>query len=225
MKIDLEEIKSRIFHRVQTGIPPIFKLDISLDDVETLLYGTYVLNVKKRGVKEPISEDTMLKIKKVAEWLVSENKKPGLLLYGKVGTGKTIMANSVQDLVYSIFCNEETKKQLHFLKVTATDLAEYLVKEQMPNEVDGKFLFNQAKKTKLLYIDDIGTENPIIKKYGNEITPFIELLEYRYDNMLTTIITSNLDNQGFENFYNKRVSDRIREMFSTVAYIGESYRK
>lgn len=44
----------------------------------------------------------------------------------------------------------------------------------------------------ILAIDDLGTEPREIIEYGNVLSPIIDLISYRYEHQLPTIITSNL---------------------------------
>lgn len=44
----------------------------------------------------------------------------------------------------------------------------------------------------ILAIDDLGTEPREIIEYGNVLSPIIDLISYRYEHQLPTIIISNL---------------------------------
>lgn len=85
--------------------------------------------------------------------------------------------------------------------------------------------FKSLKETEILFIDDMGEEPQIIKSWGNEIAPIIELLYYRYDRQLMTVITSNKTEQEIRELYGVRISDRLEEMFDKIYFEHESFRK
>ena len=85
--------------------------------------------------------------------------------------------------------------------------------------------FNGIKKAELLAIDDVGTEPSVVKVWGNEISPFVDTIYYRYDRQLFTIMTSNLNVEDLANKYGERIADRFTEMFDRIPFINHSYRK
>ena len=61
--------------------------------------------------------------------------------------------------------------------------------------------------------------------FGNMITPIADILEYRYQEMLPTYITSNLTPKQLLEKYGKRVVDRFNEMFEVIVLTNGSYRQ
>ena len=110
-------------------------------------------------------------------------------------------------------------EQKRIYRASASQLVEWKLSTK------GETEFDKYKKTEMLSIDDLGIEPITAKLYGNESTPIIDLLYYRYDWRLFTIITSNLDEQGLDTMYGPRIADRFREMFDRIAYTNASYRK
>lgn len=84
--------------------------------------------------------------------------------------------------------------------------------------------FEAISKSGFLIIDDLGCEPQVVKNYGTNITPVIELLYRRYDTMMPTIVTSNLGKNDIRGYYGERISDRFNEMFDRLFYSAESYR-
>ena len=80
------------------------------------------------------------------------------------------------------------------------------------------------KTTELLHIDDVGTEPASVKVWGNEVSPLVEILYSRYDNLLYTVITSNLSDEDILPRYGVRIADRFREMFDFLSFDNKSYR-
>ena len=64
-----------------------------------------------------------------------------------------------------------------------------------------------------------------MKVWGNEISPFVDTIYYRYDRQLFTIMTSNLNAEDLANKYGERIADRFTEMFDRIPFINHSYRK
>jgi len=100
----------------------------------------------------------------------------------------------------------------------------------------GSSEFEELANKRLLGIDDLGTEPLVVKNYGNDVSPIVELLSKRYNHRRFTIITTNLTVKKGENgvdvdelqeVYGDRTFDRIKEMFNEMNYDGtmKSYRK
>lgn len=73
-----------------------------------------------------------------------------------------------------------------------------------------------------LVIDDLGTEFSDTK--GNFLAVLDETISDRVANERPTVITTNLDPDGFRKRYDNRIADRIRGDGRWVAFEGESLR-
>ena len=73
-------------------------------------------------------------------------------------------------------------------------------------------------------IDDLGAEPEKIMNYGQQCNPFAELLAFRYENRLLTIVTTNLPSDVIRNRYGDRTADRLRHMMEVVAMPDTNYR-
>jgi len=183
-----------------------YKIGRSTEDVATMLEETYKWYVSQRRIAyNPV--DTQPLIAKVARW-ITENRKPGLLLYGTVGSGKTTMATSLRHLL--IIQGQRMEK------ISALELS-----RAAKGSSDD---YHNYMKSEMLLIDDMGEEPEMVKNFGNEISPIIEVIYHRYDRQLLTIITSNLSDDEMRNRYGIRVSDRFKEMFDRIYYSLESFR-
>jgi DNA replication protein DnaC len=103
------------------------------------------------------------------------------------------------------------------LAVSALELAD--IAKNQPER------FDYIKKAELLAIDDVGTEPSVVKVWGNEISPFVDTIYYRYDRQKFTIMTSNLSAEDLADKYGERIADRFTEMFDRIAFENYSYRK
>jgi DNA replication protein DnaC len=134
----------------------------------------------------------------------------GLWIRGKMGIGKT----------HCIKCIAENE----FKPVLMTSMIEI-------NEVlteYGKYDFDYGKReVKKIYIDDVGTEEPLVNHYGTKIAFFKTFIETSYlkqKKFSNLIISTNLDFNGVEKQYGARVRSRIKDMFNIVDVEGDDMR-
>lgn len=187
--------------------------------IKNLLFGFFKREVEKRKNNFTLTEELKRNLSSVGEFLVTEKRYYGLFMPGSVGNGKTTMLKAIRDLlVYLVdkgtinYC--EGDKYPRF--VTSREMAN-IAKE--PND------FRTLKSAKYLLIDDLCEEPVEVVSYGNYIYPFIELLEYRYDQMLPTFISSNFNAESISKKYrNERLQDRMKEMFKIISFVEESFR-
>lgn len=76
----------------------------------------------------------------------------------------------------------------------------------------------------MLAIDDLGIEERDVHSYGNVMSPIVELLTYRYDKQLFTIISTNLTPPEIRAKYGDRIADRLNEMMVKIVFAAPSYR-
>lgn len=187
--------------------------------IKNLLFGFFKREVEKRKNNFMLTEELKRNLSSVGEFLVTEKRYYGLFMPGSVGNGKTTMLKAIRDLlVYLVdkgtinYC--EGDKYPRF--VTSREMAN-IAKD--PND------FRALKSAKYLLIDDLCEEPVEVVSYGNYIYPFIELLEYRYDQMLPTFISSNFNAESISKKYrNERLQDRMKEMFKIISFVEESFR-
>lgn len=142
-----------------------------------------------------------------SRWL-SEDLKPGILLYGNYGAGKTTMGKAIAELLNNL--------GYPMRSITARDIANLAA-------IDPE-AFNSLKRENKLYIDEVGREPLVAKNYGNDKNPFIEMLEFRYDKQLFTVLTANLTDEEIVDRYGPYIDERIAENFEKINYENKSYR-
>lgn len=164
---------------------------------------TYELEVEYRERTVLWDENTKSKIDKASNWIIS-SKKRGLILMGTCGNGKSTMLRAIKRAfgTYATYCHAE-------------EIHEFCKNSQ--GEV-------MHKNTKFLLLDDLGAEPERCMAFGEELYPLVKLLSYRYNNMLTTIIATNLGLDQIRERYGARVADRLIEMYDVIFYSEESYR-
>lgn len=135
----------------------------------------------------------------------------GLLLYGKVGTGKTFaaaeVANALIDKGYSVFMT-------NFARIANTVSGKYSGKQEY---------YDRLNNCDLLIIDDLATERKT--EYMQEIVH--NVVDSRYRAGLPMIITTNLTNDELKNAgdtINQRILDRIIERCHPIEVKGKNRR-
>ena len=91
--------------------------------------------------------------------------------------------------------------------------------------VSNKPKFERCANTYILAIDELGTEETDFCEYGNRYKPIEQLLSYRYDKMLPTIITTNLPMADIRPKYGDRLAERLNELMEVVHMPDINFRK
>lgn len=115
-----------------------------------------------------------------------------VLLFGSLGVGKThivcgLLNTLIEKEVYCRFITEHQLLELYFRK-------EYTK-------------FDGFKEVNLLVIDEIGKR----KLQDWQLIQLEELLSYRYNEMLPTILISNLKTDEFKEFIGERITRRLKD--------------
>lgn len=105
-----------------------------------------------------------------------------LLLEGTYGCGKTHLAAAVS--------NARLEREENVLFITAPDLLDHLRTTYGPtSDIGYDEMFDRMRNVRLMVLDDLGVENP--SPWAQE--KLFQLLNYRYNQRLPTIITTNTD--------------------------------
>ena len=196
-----------------------FFLNMNENDIFTMLFRAYYSEVGKRGDTREINE---IRTKQLQSFATALSKPTnGILIKGGVGNGKTTLRRA--------FCT--TMKYLDEKGVFAEDMRmakkrfdPYLVGAVELSRIAGNDeKYNDIKSKMVLLVDDIGKEPKEIQSYGNIINPIEELIEWRSERQLFTIMTTNLDNTLLQAKYDLRTIDRLAT-FSQIVWRGTSYR-
>ena len=195
------------------------RLPLSDREAKNLIYGFYKREVEVRKRIFQFTKELRNNISRIGDFLTVEDNFYGLFIPGTVGNGKTTMMRAIKDLLVYLIDKEkiiycEGDKYPTF--IAARELAELSC---------DRSAFRIVKNTKYLFIDDLGAEPVEISNYGNFIYPYIDVLEYRYDRLLPTFISSNFSASDLGNKYeSERVTDRMKEMFQIISFKEESFR-
>lgn len=132
----------------------------------------------------------------------------GLLIRGTSGLGKTFIVN----------CAKHNELNPVIIQ-SMIEITEHIKSE-------GDFSLNMSGK-KVLYLDDVGTEESPVKFYGTNISWFKDFLELYYSKakpFRNLMLSTNLSFQQIEDKYGFRVRSRMKDMFNVVDVIGTDLR-
>lgn len=160
-----------------------------------------------RGLEHFIGQDyTWLPAyDRVAKWL-QNNEKKGLLMVGGNGTGKTTMEKIIKRIL-EVYFENITGKQ-----VTCMFTSVYKIKDAWdyysPYQI----------------IDDLGKET-ISKTFGEVHDYFTQIIDRAEQSGQLLICSSNLTKEELHEKYDGRTLDRMRALFKTVFFEGQSMRR
>jgi len=132
----------------------------------------------------------------------------GLLIRGTTGLGKTHLVRCL-----------ENNPRFPILSLSMLEITEEIM-------ANGEFEFNLGDK-RIIYLDDVGSEEPVVKYYGTVIMFFKKFIEMTYLKRTCynhLIITTNLNFKQMEERYGFRVVSRMREMFNVIDVTGSDMR-
>lgn len=152
-------------------------------------------------------------LSRVASWLVAPRQRWGLFINGIPGNGKTTTLYAIRRIFNALELRDplapsnEIRTAGLWIK-TAGELNELYLKDRKQ--------FERYKTTAFLGIDELGAEQAEISSYGNVYMPLVEVLSYRYQNRMFTVLTTNLPNSSLRPKYGDRISDRLNEMMNVL---------
>lgn len=137
--------------------------------------------------------------------------KKGLLIRGISGLGKTHLVRCLE--------KNELNPVLVLSMIEITDEI----------KMQGEYHLNLGSN-KVVYLDDVGTEEPVVNHYGTKITffkNFIELVYLKNQNKTFNklMISTNNSFAEIEEKYGFRVRSRMAEMFNIIDVKGKDMRK
>ncbi len=144
----------------------------------------------------------------VVEWL-KNNKGKGLLVYGDMGTGKSLLC---RDIIPTIL---EKKYENQNNNAVCSSINAYDMAHHGTEDLVGYSRF--------IMIDDVGVEEDF-NNYGTRRCIFSEIVDYAEENGRGLIITSNLNLQQMKDKYGVRTFDRLTSLVKPVIFKGESKR-
>lgn len=138
-------------------------------------------------------------------------EKRWVVLQGTYGCGKTHLAAAIG--------NTSLARGMMVLFTTAPDLLDHLRSTYAPDAAMGyDQTFDRVRNAEMLILDDLGVENP--SEWAKE--KLFQLLNYRYNAQLPTVITTNTDIDRLDPRLRSRMLDP--DVVSRVEIIATDYR-
>ncbi len=156
-----------------------------------------------------------LQIKKAAEQFVEQviagKQRRGILLSGRVGCGKTFLA--------ACMANRLLDAGIETLFLVVPDFLDEIKSTYDTNEseVSEKNVLDKARTAKVLMMDDLGAHN-YSEWASNKI---YSILNYRLNEGLPTVITTNLGMPEIEAYLGERTSSRIIALCDTYRLFSD----
>ena len=195
-------------------VSKFLRLKIDADTARVILKDWYEEEVTSRGRAIVWDEQTQTAIDYASNWLFARNRD-GLLLYGKYGNGKTTLMNCLRRL----FRKDRFLDEVPLVTTT-------MIIDDMSCRCSGEEnLYRRCLDAGILFIDEVGVEEGSSLVWGTRRTPVQDIIVYRYDRRLITVLSSNLDDDGLLAKYGHRVLDRLGESYTRIAYTQSSYRE
>jgi DNA replication protein DnaC len=189
-----------------------------------MLLGFYRARVEQRQMCFTCDYYVESNLHAMADILTREShQRFGIMLSGLFGNGKTTMLQTLADIIAYLDNAGLIDRSGWDGKVELTILSARHIASTARADTPGAF--DAICRLGLLAIDDLGTEPADVMAYGNICSPITELLEYRYDKRLPTLISTNLTPPMITQRYSERVGDRLKEMMDVVVFEADSYRR
>lgn len=152
--------------------------------------------------------------------IARKERDKGVYIYGNFGVGKTYFASALANTLVA------DGNGVVFVKCNSfcTDMSSLLVNDSSSFEI----LLDRIKNADYVIFDDIGTEN--VTAFSRDRLLY-NILDYRMENKLCTVFTSNLDIVSLEKHFNQltdnnagRMCERIRTLADEFVLKGENQR-
>ena len=177
--INFERFNSQ---QIAAQAPERFAIEADPADLIKPLTLAYAACVRERGADMEIDTDLQRKFETVAKWLTLKHGRPGLLLYGTVGTGKTTMLRAVCRLVNYAAKPDYNEMTMYDAPRNMVDIVR--AKDVVEAYQNDRKTFDKMCRLKMLAIDEFGVEAIDVKSFGNSNEPIIDLLSTRYDRQI-----------------------------------------
>jgi DNA replication protein DnaC len=140
-------------------------------------------------------------------------KVKGIFFYGPPGTGKT-------HLSYALLNEINQKTNTFSFAIFVPEFIQKIRDYYSQGEVELNPI-NEIAKIPVLLVDDLGAE-----RYTEWVQEqIVQLLDFRYRNNLSTIITSNLNLKKLEEKVGERIYSRVIGLCKPVLIYGKDFRK
>lgn len=192
--LEVEERKEEYIRSFVYSDIPAIYADLNLNNIE-------------------ISEDELKPLYVMCYDIYENKRNKGLYIYGDFGRGKTYMSIALANSLV------KKGKKVAFIKVSdfATKMAELIRDDAYEYER----LVRRINKVDYLFLDDLGTE--LVTEFTRDKLLF-NILDYRMEHKLTTVICSNLDKKTLLQTYSgNQNSTKAKRIFERIDILTEDF--
>lgn len=208
-----------------------FRLPYTPRQVYAMLLAACQSEVASRHRRFVASDEYLRHIADIARWLTSEGDTTfGLFLCGNRGNGKTTLVKAMKSLYNFLHSDEgystrEDRFPFYGFEIISAKELVLLAKSYNNRTKDNAAevaRYKRLSNVEVLCIDDLGTEPRESLNYGDYVNAAMDMVNYRYEEQLCTMATSNLAADEIRQYYDERFADRFREMMRIVDFGNET---
>ncbi len=193
-----------LVNRLKESGLPLRMQACTFDDFNFKYYSRKNIDPAKGTTFYELAKITFKAAKDFVARFKQNNYLDGLFLTGPVGGGKTFLACCI--------ANSLIKEGYQVLFIVVPDLLDQLRATYEPGRLPGDDteadILAKAQKTPLLILDDLGAHN-YTEWTRNKL---YSIFNYRLNNCLPLIITSNIKLEDLEDYLGERTTSRLYQM-------------
>jgi DNA replication protein DnaC len=150
-------------------------------------------------------------IEAATQWAKSEGEKPGLLLYGKPGAGKSVLGWWA------------VPQRGRGLWLTWPELTRK-IQSSYSRDGDSEAMIEAAKNVPVLFLDDLGDPDRRRMESDDKRDILFQIVNHRLAHLKPTFITTNLDGSEMAKQFGDRIADRLAELCEWCEVGGDDLR-
>lgn len=187
-------------------------------NLRRMSFGNFDLSCYPSGIMAPggkgqtyyqLAREAREKTIKCCQEVIRGGRPRGLLLLGQVGSGKTHLAAAA--------ANQLLRRGKRVLFLVVPDFLDELRNSFGSEGTDSQCLLDKAKRTEVLVLDDLGTHN--MSDWTRSV--LFSVLNYRVNEGLTTLATSNLDFAALQEQLGTRSLSRLLSLCEPCLLVSD----